>query len=64
MGNETSISHDEAMVKELRDRPHFRKAYLRAAAEDLEEPQVLRIALRRVREAKRTGRPAGSRETR
>jgi probable addiction module antidote protein len=47
-----SISHDEAMVKELRERPEFAAEYLKAALEDAEESSVLLLALRRVAEAR------------
>jgi probable addiction module antidote protein len=47
-----SISHDEAMVKELRENPEFAAEYLKAALEETEEPEVLLIALRRVAEAR------------
>jgi probable addiction module antidote protein len=47
-----SISNDEAMVKELRERPEFGAEYLKAALEDAEEPSVLLLALRRVAEAR------------
>ena len=43
---------DEAMVKELRERPEFGAEYLKAALEDAEEPSVLLLALRRVAEAR------------
>ena len=49
--HKASISHDEAMVKELRERPEFAAEYLKAALED-EEPGVLLVALRRVAETK------------
>lgn len=52
MRNKSSISHNEAMVKELRERPEFAAEYLKAALEDAEEPGVLLIALRRVAEAR------------
>jgi probable addiction module antidote protein len=52
MKRKASISHDEAMVKELRERPDFAAEYLKAAMEDAEEPEVLLIALRRVAEAR------------
>ena len=52
MKHKASISHDEAMVKELRERPDFAAEYLKAALEDTEEPGVLLVALRRVAEAK------------
>lgn len=51
MKRKASISHDEAVVRELRDDPEFAVEYLRAALED-DEPSVLLIALRRVAEAR------------
>lgn len=51
MKKKASISHDEAMIKELREDPEFAAEYLRAALEDEDEPGVLLIALRRVAEA-------------
>jgi len=47
-----SISHDEAMVRQLRDDPEFAAEYLRAALEDTDEPRVLLVALRRVAESR------------
>jgi probable addiction module antidote protein len=44
-----SISHDEAVVRELRKDPEFA---LKAALEDADEPRVLLIALRHVAEAR------------
>jgi probable addiction module antidote protein len=52
MKPKASISHDEAMVKELRENPDFAAEYLRAALEDADEPRVLLVALRRVAEAR------------
>jgi len=52
MKRKASISHDEAMVKELRARPDFAAEYLKAALEDTEEPGVVLVALRRVAEAR------------
>jgi probable addiction module antidote protein len=52
MKHKTSISHDEALVRELRENPDFAAEYLRAALEDEDEPRVLLIALRRVAEAR------------
>src|SRR5229473_2853252 len=52
MKRKVSISHDEAMVRELRESPEFAAEYLRAALEDDDEPSVLLIALRRVAEAR------------
>jgi probable addiction module antidote protein len=40
------------MVKELRERPDFAAEYLKAALEDMDEPGVLLVALRRVAEAR------------
>ena len=47
----TSVSHDEYMIRKLRENSKFVAEYLNAALEDTEEPAVLRIALRRVAEA-------------
>jgi len=52
MKNKVSISHDKAVVNELRERPEFATEYLKAAMEDTDEPEVLLIALRRVAEAR------------
>jgi hypothetical protein len=52
MKHKASTSHDEAMVRELRENPDFAAEYLRAALEDAEEPRVLLVALRRVAEAR------------
>ena len=51
MKHKASISHDAAMVKELREHPDFAAEYLKAALEDMSEPGVLLVALRRVAEA-------------
>ena len=48
----TSVSHDEYMIRKLRGNPKFVAEYLNAALEDTEEPAVLRVALRRVAEAR------------
>jgi probable addiction module antidote protein len=47
----SSVSHDEVMVKKLRNNPRFAVEYLKAALEDAEEPKVLLIALRQLAEA-------------
>lgn len=47
-----AISHDEAMVRQLREDPDFAAEYLKAALEDSDEPRVLLVALRRVAEAR------------
>ena len=52
MKRKASISHDEALVRELREDPEFAAEYLRAALEDEDEPGVLLVALRRVAEAR------------
>jgi probable addiction module antidote protein len=48
----TSVSHDEYMLRKLRENPKFAAEYLKAALEDTEEPGVLLIALRRIAEAR------------
>ncbi len=52
MKRKASISHDEALTRELRDNREFAAEYLRAALEEDDEPRVLLIALRRVAEAR------------
>jgi probable addiction module antidote protein len=52
MKRRTSISHDEAIVKELKKSPAFAAEYLRAALEEADEPRVLLIALRRIAESR------------
>src|SRR3974377_940553 len=52
MKHQASISHDEALVRQLRRDPDFAAEYLRAALEDADEPRVLLIALRRIAEAR------------
>ena len=52
MKDKTSVSHDEVMVKKLRERPRFAAEYLKAAMEDTDEPEVLLIALRHIAEAR------------
>jgi probable addiction module antidote protein len=48
----TSVSHDEYMIRKLRENPNFAAEYLKVALEDTEEPGVLLIALRRIAEAR------------
>jgi DNA-binding phage protein len=55
MKHKASISHDEAIIRELRENPDFAAEYLRAALEDENEPRVL-VALRRVAEARGAGK--------
>jgi len=52
MKRKASVSHNEAMIRELRENPEFAAEYLRAALEDDDEPRVLLIALRRIAEAR------------
>jgi probable addiction module antidote protein len=52
MKRKASVSHDEAVVEELRRDPEFAAEYLKAALEDTDEPQVLLIALRHLAEAR------------
>ncbi|MBF0153356.1 MAG: putative addiction module antidote protein [Magnetococcales bacterium] len=47
----TSVPHDDAMVRELRNDPELAAEYLQAAMEDEEEPAVLLLALRHVADA-------------
>ncbi len=52
MKDKASLSHDEVVIKKLRDRPRFAAEYLKAALEDTDEPEVLLIALRQIAEAR------------
>ena len=52
MKTKASISHDEAVIRQLRNNPAFAVEYLKAALEDADEPEVLLVALRRVAEAR------------
>ena len=52
MKRKPSISHDQAMAKELRENPEFAVEYLRAALEEGDDPQILLIALRRIAESR------------
>jgi probable addiction module antidote protein len=52
MKRKASISHDEAIVRELKDNPDFAEEYLKAALEDAKEMKVLLIALRHLAEAR------------
>lgn len=58
MKRKASISHDEAIVRELRSDPKFAAAYLRAALQDSDEPKVLLIALRQIAKAQGNARVA------
>lgn len=52
MKRKTSISHNDAMIRELRANPEFAAEYLKAAIEDSDEPKVLLIALRQIARAR------------
>jgi len=47
-----SISHDKALIEELRASPELAAEYLRAAMDETDEPKALLIALRHVAEAR------------
>ena len=52
MKRKACTSHDEAVIRQLRDDSEFAVEYLKAALEDDDEPGVLLIALRRIAEAR------------
>ena len=52
MNRKPSISHDDAIVRELRKDCDFAVEYLKAAMEDEDEPRVLLIALRHIAQAR------------
>ena len=52
MKDRTSVSHDDVMVKKLRERPQFAVEYLNAAMEETDDPEVLLVALRHVARAR------------
>ena len=52
MKSKTSISHDKALLRELRDDAEFAAEYLKAALDEADEPGVLLLALRHVAEAR------------
>jgi len=51
MKRKTSTSHDEAMIRRIRQDSEFAAEYLKAALEDTDDPRVLLIALRHVAQA-------------
>lgn len=51
MKRKASVSHDETVVRRLRNDPEFAAEYLKAALDDKDEPRVLLIALRQLAEA-------------
>jgi probable addiction module antidote protein len=52
MRHKSSISNDDAVIRQVRESPQFAVEYLKAAMEDAREPQVLLIALRHIVEAR------------
>ena len=46
-----SVSHDDAVARELRDDPVLAAAYLKAALADVDEPKALLVALRQLAKA-------------
>ena len=52
MKRKASISHEDAMIRELRDNPEFAAEYLKAAMAEADEPKVLLIALRQIAKAR------------
>ena len=48
----TSISHEHAAIEHLREDAEFAAEYLQAALEDVNEPEVLLLALRRITQAR------------
>jgi probable addiction module antidote protein len=52
MKRKASISHDESVIRHLRDDRAFAVEYLKAALEDAGDPKLLLTALRRLTEAR------------
>lgn len=52
MKHKPSVTHDEAVIRQLREDSEFAAEYLKAALEDSEDPKVLLTALRRLTEAR------------
>jgi probable addiction module antidote protein len=52
MKRKPSTSHDDAMIRRLRNDPALAAEYLKAALEDDDEPRVLLIALRHLAQAR------------
>jgi probable addiction module antidote protein len=52
MKRKPSISHDRAIVRELREDPEFASEYLKAALEDSDEPRVLLVVLKHLAQAR------------
>jgi probable addiction module antidote protein len=60
MKRKTSVSHDETMIRRIRQNPEFAAEYLRAALEDTDEPRVFLLALRHVPQTHGIGKIAKS----
>jgi probable addiction module antidote protein len=58
MKRKASRSHDETIVRRLRNDPDFAAEYLKAALEDDDEPRVLLLALRHLAQAQGIARIA------
>jgi len=58
MKRKTSISHERALIRELREDREFAVEYLRAALEDVDEPEVLVLSLRHLAQARGISRIA------
>ena len=52
MKRKLTASHDEAVIRRLRNDPEFAAEYVKAALEDNDEPRVLLIALRHLAQAR------------
>jgi probable addiction module antidote protein len=52
MKRKAAISHDEAVIRHLREDPEFAAEYLKAALEEADDPKVLLLALRRLTQAR------------
>jgi probable addiction module antidote protein len=52
MKRNAAISHEKAIIEELRADPEFAAEYLKAAMEEVDEPGVLLVALRQIAQAK------------
>lgn len=51
MKHRTSSSHDETIIRRLRQDPKFAAEYLKARLEDEDDPRVLLLALRHLAQA-------------
>lgn len=52
MKRKPSISHNESVIRDLRENPKLAVEYLKAALADADDPKALLVALRRVAEAR------------